>query len=173
MTLGRLAAVTGLVLMTTACGDSGQGPEAVPSGEQPTMEEARAEVLEQTPLLVDALKELGLTPAFARGRYGQCTDDAAGFAYDVSGRLDLPGEPGDPLAASITGALEASGWTVDGQADRGERTIVNADQGHLRASVSEYSDQPFVLVEIAGPCLPVSEEEAERYRATDNDDLEL
>jgi len=112
-----------------------------------------------------------------------CTDDAVGWEYSAHSRNDLAaGHMGSrQLAEQILSALESIGWrpidrenwAQNGIMDLGDRWIVRAVRDDLEIAVNAYATEPYVLVQVFGPCLPTTPEQREAYAATGSEPIEL
>jgi len=121
----------------------------------------RATTEEVGPALADAVSG---QLKFAAGRYTLCTDDGAGWAYDVSGRVDPGAGAPRPLHEPVATRLQRLGFAVDQRGQPGGNTRVIADRDLVTVTVLENDDAPnLLLFRVSSPCLIIPEEHRDSY----------
>ncbi|MEJ7689238.1 MAG: hypothetical protein WKF76_01725 [Nocardioidaceae bacterium] len=168
----RLLTGITLLIVLAACSPQSEppddGPSQTPNGspaDQPTLRQSREQVRTTTQdvleLMVSDKGPLAVAKpalAFANGAWTACTDDLVAWAYDGSGRVDLgSGESAVDLLEAVRRAVESQGWVYDPHpAAADPETSVTARKGPHLLRVRAYDGQPFVLIEVSGPCLEAS-----------------
>lgn len=128
------------------------------------MAQYRATVRRETEEVGRALAEsVGGELKFAVGRYTLCTDDGAGWAYDVSGRVDPPVDARRPLHESLSSTLKGLGYAVEERVEPSGDARVIADRDPVTVTVQEYADGPVLLFRVSSPCLIIPEEQRDSY----------
>ncbi len=100
---------------------------------------------------------------FAVGRHTLCTDDGAGWAYDVTGRVDPPADARRPLYQTASLTLKGLGYAVEELVDSNGDARVIADRGLVTVTVQENVDAPMLLFRVSSPCLIIPEEQRDFY----------
>lgn len=188
MRVALVMVVALLSVLAAACGDrDGADPGAVPGpetsrtqdGSTPvaqglTMAQARNRVRHLTGQVLEAFGGAGLTPTHAYGRYTTCTDDGSAWSYDGNGRAEVvAGRPTD-AAEILETALIGTDWAITSSDRRPSgRLTVRAEQAGYALKVDAYADQPFVLLQVFGPCMDASEEQRATYDGTAPEDIQL
>lgn len=101
------------------------------------------------------------------GSFIGCGETATGrvdaVRYAVRARVDPgPGAP-TPLLASAEAALTEAGFTVEPERDIPQgRSVGGKADDDLSAGISERTGSPWLIVDIAGPCLEVDDDELSR-----------
>jgi len=172
--------------MVTGCAGVAKLSDPPPSSPPPTSPTSTDTVAEPDPQMVSArsrarerfLDALSVLPAgeytaaFGYTEYSICTDNAADWEVSANGRLDRK-EPRPSTredAERIRDALMRAGWTPfdtdvspGGIRELTERWIVTAAQGDLSIYFNLYTEDSYVLITVAGPCLPATPSQAEAY----------
>ncbi len=104
---------------------------------------------------------------FASGRNTLCTDDGAGWSYDVSGRVDPPADAPRPLYQTVSSTLKEIGYAVEELVAPTGDTRVIADRDTVTVTVQEYTDAPILLFRVSSPCLIIPEEQRDSYPRED------
>lgn len=74
------------------------------------------------------------------------------------------------LETSLVGA----GWAISSSDRRPSgRLTIRAEQEPYALEVDAYADQPFVLLQVFGPCLNADEAQAAAYDGTGSEDIAL
>lgn len=147
-------------------GDVTNGAESSLSPEQADQQMAqyretvRGETKEVGRVLAEAV---GGRLMFAVGRYTLCTDDGAGWAYDVSGRVDPPADAPRPLHEPVSSGLQELGYAVEERVEPSGDARVIADRDQVTVTVQENADAPMLLFRVSSPCLIVPEEQRDSY----------
>lgn len=167
-----VAALSGLVLAAcaTAFGEMSDDPDPTEVSMTLRDDQERA-----TTALVDAfssLQAIGLQPSFASFDYSTCDRAEPAWRADAYGRLDHP-DRRFSVEADAVGARDALvelGWTprdssrwTDGIWASASRWHLAADRGEMAIILALYTEQPYVLVTVLGPCVEVPEGEEDRY----------
>jgi hypothetical protein len=118
------------------------------------------------------LRSAGYSPTFGYTHYAICTDESADWRVSANGRLDRQPPIGSTRAdaESIRNELTSVGWTAydtptspEGIREYSSHWIVTVERDDLTINVSLYTDQPFVLVRVLGPCLPATPAQRAEY----------
>lgn len=148
-------------------GDVTSGSESALSPQQADaqMAQYRETVRAETKEVGRALAEaVGGELRFAVGRNTLCTDDGAGWAYDVSGRIDPPAGAPRPLYEPVSARLKELGYAVEERVEPGGDARVIADRGQVTVTVLENDDAPMLLLfRVSSPCLIIPEEQRDSY----------
>jgi hypothetical protein len=98
---------------------------------------------------------------FANGTWSGCDDDLVTWAYEGSGRIDLgAADTAVTLLPDVRSALESLGWAYDRDPVAADpATSVTARKGPHLLRVRAYTDQPFVLVSVSGPCIEPTDQQ--------------
>lgn len=174
----RVALWTGALVLTATlagCGsqDDDPGGGDVASGSESSLspEQADKQMAQYRETVRDATKEVGRALAeavggelkFAVGRNTLCTDDGAGWAYDVSGRVDPPADAPRPLRGPVSSGLRKLGYAVEERVEPGGDARVIANRDKVTVTVQEYVDAPMLLFRVSSPCLIIPEEQRDSY----------
>lgn len=170
-----LLATVALVLSSLACGDE-------TTERTKEMSALRQEMRTRTASLLKGFARSGLRPVFASGEYYSCSADEADslvkryeWSYRVSGRVNLSSATAAEVMDAVRTVVEEQGWSIT-RADvlaNGRRGVAGELHG-LRLGVGLYEGLPgeALLIRVDGPCLPVGESEAARYRRVGAEDIE-
>lgn len=173
----RVACWAGALALTVTligCGsqdDSGGGDvtdsaqsSLTPEQADQQMAQYRETVRGETRQVGQALADrLGGELTFAVGRYTLCTDDGAGWAYDVSGRIDPPAGAPRPLYQPVSSTLTELGYAVEQRVEPSGDAQVIADRDQVTVTVQENADAPMLLFRVSSPCLIIPEEQRDSY----------
>ena len=96
-----------------------------------------------------------------RGCEGAFDDEFENFHYLVQARVDVTLTPS---VGAVGGAVEEAGLTEAGTRPvPGGGQSVGFTRGDLRGSVTFYPDQPFVVLDVSGPCIDVPEDQRDDW----------
>ena len=118
------------------------------------------------------LRATGYVPSFGYTRYAICTDEGADWRVSANGRLDRQPPTGSSRAdaEAVRDELTSVGWTPydtstspDGIRELTSHWIVTVERDDLTINVSLYTNQPYVLIRVLGPCLPATPEQRKEY----------
>lgn len=164
----RLAAlgVLGAVLLG-GCGDDEGGDvddaDAVLTQQRLDVRRGASELLDH------AERRLAGTTTQSGGRYEGCestfNDQYRTFRYLAQARVDT-GRPVD--ADALAGVLDDAGFPA-GEATPGPggRRTLTGERDGVTASLAVIADDPWVLVDVAGPCVEVPEDERDDWLRKD------
>jgi hypothetical protein len=133
------------------------------SGCSPSSEEiraaaaaARADVVDTSRDVMDGLTLLGRPAWPVEGAWRSCGDLGGRLEYAVTGRLDpMPGDRAR-LAGRAVAELGSRGYRLAMVSDtRGVQTL-QAQRGDVNVQLTGYDSDPFVLLDISGPCVEVA-----------------
>lgn len=174
-----VAAVAAAVVIVAAC--AGWTRSTSPPADEPTMAEALEETRAATFELIELLASYGLMSPDASMGITTC-EDLGGMGQPLSsGRFLQPNGGVSTIddARAILALLVEEGWEPV-NSDRFEggiedlqtnRFIVSVRRGDQRARVGLFKDESYVPFNVAGSCLPNTEDERELYRAVGEWDL--
>lgn len=158
----RTVDIVGLAggLLAGAVALSGCG--ALPEEVRAKAAASKAHVLDVSRDVLGRLPVLGTFKEPTLGDWTGCGDVGGMVLYHVTGRLDPgPGVEGR-LADGVVAALAATGLRlrpVDPGAD--DPVTLEAVRDDVNVQLSGYRSEPFVLVDISGPCLDVGDLDGE------------
>lgn len=167
----RWAGALMLTATLAGCGDTG-GSDVANGSEAPlSPEQADKQMAQYRQSVRDATKEVGRALAEAvggelKGAVGRntlCTDDGAGWAYDVQGRVDPPADAPRPLHGAVSAGMKKLGYAVEEHVEPGGDTRVIAGRDLVTVTVQEYVDAPMLLFRVSSPCLIIPEEQRDSY----------
>jgi hypothetical protein len=116
----------------------------------------------------------GYSPTFGYTHYAICADESAYWRVSANGRLDRQRPIGSTRAdaESIRDELTSAGWTAydtatspEGIREFASHWIVTVEWDDLTINVSLYTDQPFILMRVLGPCLPATPAQRQEYES--------
>lgn len=168
-----MLAAAAVVLAVSGCQDD--EPANAEAGERllTQREDARAAM---AVLMRELGADLGGTVGDATGNFEGCasdfTDDTTSFRYLARVRVDAGAGAPDPLVAAAPPALAAAGFGSVEEGEVPEGTAVTGTDGPLTGSVTERPGiGAWVIVDVAGECLEVPEDERDDWLARDADTI--
>jgi hypothetical protein len=181
VTVTRIALVAVGVLVLAGCSQGGatevdqdHRTSGHPAHQQ--LVQQRLDVRDGARALLVALEDhLGGTTSHSSGQYRGCestfNDQYRSFQYLAQGRVDVPGATSP---ADLQRTLERAGFSgVEESSGPGGRQSLEGRSGGVRAVLTVYDQQPYVLVDASGSCVDVPEEQRDEWLAKDEPSPDL
>jgi hypothetical protein len=170
----RALVLAATLLAVTACqnDDSDPGPDA---GDRLT--EQRDGARDAMAVLMRELgRDLGGTVSDATGNFEGCasdfTDDTTSFRYLARTKVEAGAGAPARLVDAAPAALESAGFGSVEEGEVPEGTAVTGTDGPLTGSVTERPGiGAWVIVDVAGECVEVPEDERDDWLARDADTI--
>ena len=171
----RLALAAVVLVLAAGCGDDGGRPV---DGETSRQELTRQRIDVRAAghdLLAALERRLSGSTRTGSGQYRGCegafNDQYGSFQYLAQGRVDTGGPVSE---ADLEAVLEAEGFTAARPSDGpGGQRMLRATKEGITAVLTAVDDQPYVLLDVSGPCIDVPEDQRDDWLNADEPSPDL